>query len=186
MTRRLYTMLGLELSLAIALGAFLIKANVWTQLLSMLLLLATFVAWMFLLGALFRRQSAQQRFYKVAVLFAAPLYIFISTPIAISIDNFLFARSLWRYQNIVDQTKSGAIKLQNDRIELPSQDRDLAYRVWVDKKKNVWTITFLVGGGFPVKHRGYIYKSDDKWTNADWRNWSSYKRRAPYWFEASD
>lgn len=179
-------MLVLEFLLASAWGAFLIKTSGWTQLLFTLLLLITFVAWMFLLGFLFRKQSQQQRLFKVAVLLAAPLYLFLATPLALSIDNFLFARALPRYQKVVDQIKTRSVIPRKGVVQLPSSDRDLAYRVRAATNKNIWTITFLVGGGFPVKHKAYIYKSDDKWTNADWRDWSSYKRRAPYWFEASD
>ena len=179
-------MLSLELLTAASWGIFLIRTSGVTQLLFTLSFFSLSIAWMFLCGSLLRKQSSQQRLYKIAVLLTAPLYLVLSTKIALPVEDFLFARSLPRYQSVVERIKNGSIKIRDRRVQLPSQERDLAYVARAAKTNGTWTITFLVGGGFPVKHKAYVYKSDDKWTNADWRNWSSYKRRAPYWFEASD
>ena len=68
-----------------------------------------------------------------------------------------FARVMPRYAALVQQMEAGQIVVSNTptRVVLSAKDADLAYAVWANKTTNrILTVTFFVGGSFPVKHWG--------------------------------
>jgi hypothetical protein len=102
-----------------------------------------------------------------------------------------FARVLPRYTAVVQEIESGQIVVSNapTRVTLPASDATLAYTVWADRSTNGdLTVTFFVGGSFPVKHWGYLYRSSgqnpppDWWIKNDWMG----RRLADKWFYIFD
>ena len=88
-----------------------------------------------------------------------------------------FARVMPRYTALIQQMESGQIVVSNTptRVVLSGPDAELAYVVLADRTTNgILTVTFFVGGSFPVKHWGYLYRSsgedppDDWWIKNDW------------------
>ena len=102
-----------------------------------------------------------------------------------------FARILPRYATLVQQMETGQIVVSNTptRVVLSGKEAELAYAVWADKATNgILTVTFFVGGGFPVKHWGYLYRSSGEnppqawWIESDWMG----RRLNDKWFYIFD
>ena len=87
-----------------------------------------------------------------------------------------FTRVMPRYAALVQKMEAGQIVVSNTptRVVLSAKDADLAYAVWAAKSTNgILTVTFVVGGSFPVKHWGYLYCSSGEvppgwWEDNDW------------------
>ncbi len=82
-----------------------------------------------------------------------------------------FVRVMPRYAALVQQMEAGQIVVSNTptRVALSAKDADLAYAVWADKTTNgILTVTFFVGGSFPVKHWGYLYCSSGEDPSPEW------------------
>jgi hypothetical protein len=82
-----------------------------------------------------------------------------------------FVRIMPRYATVVQQMETGQIVVLNTptRVVLSGKEAELAYAVWADKATNgTLTVTFFVGGGFPVKHWGYLYRSSGENPPEEW------------------
>ena len=101
---------------------------------------------------------------------------------------FKFEKS--QYEKVVSLMRNGDIGIGHDleRVEVPSAYRHLAYTVIADEEPNgVLTAEFLTGGGFPVKHSGYLYRSDDeprKWKHIS--RWPRLRKIESRWYRISD
>lgn len=104
---------------------------------------------------------------------------------------FVFRRRLPAYQEIVRQMEAGQITLTENRlspVELPPDYNHLAQVVLAECDPNgVVTAEFIVGGGFPVKHSGFLYRSDghpERWRQCD--RWRGYLPVEENWYMVSD
>ena len=98
-----------------------------------------------------------------------------------------FERVMPRYTEIIQQMEVGQILVANTpkRVVLSGKQAELAYAVWADKATNgILTVTFIVGGGFPVKHWVYLYRSSGEnppeawWIENEWMG----RRLSDKWF----
>ena len=82
-----------------------------------------------------------------------------------------FARVMPRYTALIQQMESGQIVVSNTptRVVLSGPNAGLASVVWADRTTSgILTVTFFVGGSFPVKHWGYLYRSSGEDPPNDW------------------
>jgi len=102
-----------------------------------------------------------------------------------------FTRVMPRYVALVQQMEAGQIVVSDTptRLVLSGKDADLAYVVWADRATNrILTVEFFVGGGFLVKHWGYLYRSSGEnpppewWVKNDWMG----RRLNDKWFYIFD
>ncbi len=102
-----------------------------------------------------------------------------------------FQNSLPRREALVAKIESGALPCSAElkAVALQESDRDLGYLVLAQRESNGFvTVEFFDGGGFPVKHSGYLYKSsgvvDPDSTSA--LRWPRRSPICPKWFRVSD
>lgn len=82
-----------------------------------------------------------------------------------------FSRIMPRYAAVVQQIEAGQIVVSNTPVQvaLKSNDAELSYAVWADRATNgILSVTFYVGGSFPVKHWGYLYRSPGDDPQPEW------------------
>jgi hypothetical protein len=102
-----------------------------------------------------------------------------------------FESILPRYAAVVDRVERGnvAFPKAEEHVDLSAGNEGLGYVVWADKSSNgVLTVTFIVGGSFPVKHWGYLYSSSGEiipGSNED-RNWPKRRKLRDKWFWIAD
>jgi hypothetical protein len=100
------------------------------------------------------------------------------------IKDLIFNRNLPKYEKIVSMINRSEIDVDTSRkrIELPSDYKALAYATFGERdNKGVLTIEFFTGAGFPVKHSGYIYRSDGQLSSDSdiHKRWRYIKRKNP-------
>ena len=94
------------------------------------------------------------------------------------------------YEQVIDLIKQGNIPIRKelDRLKIPDRFDHLAYSVMGTRDDNgVITVEFLTEGGFPVKHSGFLYRSDGqpkKWERID--RWPIYGEIETNWYRISD
>ena len=114
-----------------------------------------------------------------------------STTIARAARKAQFERDIPRYQAVIAKIEGGAISLpaQGEPIRLSGVEQDLAYSVLAQRDTNgLVTVEFLTGGGFPLKHSGYLYSSSgaiQRGSLFDSR-WPLRTEIKPKWFRISD
>lgn len=100
----------------------------------------------------------------------------------------LFDRSLPGYQHVIRQIESGSIPVSSKLQQLPQAESPWAYGVLAQRTNGVLYVEFLTGGGFPVKHSGYLYSSSgaiEEGSVVDSR-WPKRRKVRPLWFAVSD
>lgn len=95
------------------------------------------------------------------------------------------------YERLVDRIRSGDIPVSGElrRVDGAESQARLAYAVFASRDSNeVLTVEILTGGGFPVRHWGYLYCSSGVIapgsTSAE--RWRRRKGLGRGWFEISD
>lgn len=100
----------------------------------------------------------------------------------------LFQRDLPALQRVVDLVAKGEVRVDDGRVVLTDTSSSPTKYVqsrW-DEASSALELTFFVGGGFPVKHFAYLYRSDGKFPRDRLRHWPKRRQRAEHWFEVSD
>jgi hypothetical protein len=72
-------------------------------------------------------------------------------------------------------------------VSLPGQYQHLAKAVLAERAGGVLTVEFIVGGGFPTKHSGYLYRSSgplEGWALA--KRWPRQSHIDQHWYRVSD
>ncbi|MEI7730465.1 MAG: hypothetical protein WCO56_12890 [Verrucomicrobiota bacterium] len=98
-----------------------------------------------------------------------------------------FERVAPRYATIIQRIEAGDIAVQTEpmRLNLLPAEAELASATWAEKGTNgVLTVTFFVGGSFPVRHWGYLYSSSGEikpGSRAD-EIWPKRKKLRDKWF----
>ena len=141
-----------------------------------------------LFSALFVR-SNQPHYYRksIAVLLLAPLALFSSVFLSRYLRDYLFYRDLPHMKEVVALIQNGKIPISDGKVILPAKYQSLSYDTHAHHDEDrTYTVIFFVGGGFPVKHLCYRYRSDDIITPEIKRSWPSGFRREKCWFEVWD
>ena len=163
------------------------RSNSTAQLIVMPMLFVLPVLWFSVLGSLSREQNKHLRQKSVIVLALAPLSLVLAVMLGPRLNDYLFYRDLPRLNEAVALIKKGAVPIEEGHARLPAEYSSLSYATHADQdSRGVWTITFFVGGGFPVKHQCYLYRSDDKITDEVALTWPRGRHREKYWFQVSD
>ncbi|MEI9865475.1 MAG: hypothetical protein WDN00_13190 [Limisphaerales bacterium] len=160
------------------------------KLLTMPVSVAYFGAWIASIVCVFIgwRRWRFRAFIPVAVCMAT---LVVTNSVSPRLMDAGFARVMPRYTALIQQMDGGQMVVSNisTRVVLSGLDAELAYVVWADRETNgVLTATFFVGGGFPVKHWGYLYRSSgenpprDWWIKNDWMG----RRLNDKWFYIFD
>lgn len=95
-----------------------------------------------------------------------------------------------QYEEVISLMRSGDISISPDlkKVEVPPAYRHLAYAIIADEEPNgVLTAEFLTGAGFPLKHSGYLFRSDDeprKWIHIS--RWPRVSKIESKWYRISD
>lgn len=150
------------------------------------LLLISFVA-----GICFVRRDKFRAFVPAIIcLVGLPANLFISSYLGVSIRDWQFQKNLPRYTEVVHLIEKGEIKASpsDPRIQLPNEFADLSLVTFAKTNNNGLIIEFVIGGGFPVKHSGYLYVSTGKIENDPdtFERWPYRSRINTNWFRVSD
>jgi hypothetical protein len=99
----------------------------------------------------------------------------------------LFYRDLPELERVVHLVATGSIAVHDGRVALPAELSDLARVVFAQREPDgTLQVTFVVGGGFPVKHLAYLYRSDGRFPPELTRDWPKRRDRQQNWVEVSD
>ncbi len=134
------------------------------------------------------KESRFKSFYPLTICIITIVYMIIAVPV---IKDLIFNRNLPKYEKIVSMINRSEIDVDTSRkrIELPSDYKALAYATFGERdNKGVLTIEFFTGAGFPVKHSGYIYRSDGQLSSDSdiHKRWRYIKRKNQNWYYFSD
>jgi hypothetical protein len=167
--------------------SFVARPNVNAQLLLILSLLVLLFSWLAVLVSLFPARNKQHRLKAAVVLLLAPLCPVVAGFLGGHVRNYLFYRDLPRMKEVVALIQNGSIPVTGGRINLPTKYESLAYGAHAYRDaKGALTVIFFAGGGFPVKHHCFLYRSDGIITPEIRRDWPSGTRKEKQWFEVSD
>lgn len=168
--------------------AFVARPSPSTQLLSMLLTLGLFVFGFISFVRVFTHWH-RERWRALVPLSVCVLVVVLAPELGAAIRQLIFQRSLPRYESIIRQIESGAIPVSSELRHISQAEGAWAYAVLARRGTNgVLTVEFLTGGGFPVKHSGYLYCSSgviESGSLADSR-WPKKQEVKPSWFRISD
>lgn len=168
--------------------SFLTRSSADVQLGLMLLTPVLFVLWLITLTHyLIGREGPDRRVTGIAAALA-PAALFSALLLSRPLRAYYFQRDLPRMREIVRGLENGTLAIKRERpVGLSEQQKSFAYSIQAYRDKtNALTVTFYVGGGFPVKHQAYLYRSDDTLTPEVTRDWVHGTKRAPRWYEVSD
>lgn len=134
------------------------------------------------------KENRFKSFYPLAICAFVVVYIIVAVP---AIKDIAFKKSLPKYEKIISMINRGEIEIDisRKRIELPSDYKALAYATFGERdSKGVLTIEFFTGAGFPVKHSGYIYRSDGQLSSSPevYKRWRYIKGKSQNWYYFSD
>lgn len=168
--------------------SFLARPSAYVQLGLMLLVPVLFVLWLItLMQYLIGREGPDRRVKGVAAALA-PAALLSAVLLSWPLRTYYFHRDLPRMQKIVQALENGTLAIKQERpVGLSEQQKSFAYSIQAYRDKtNALTVTFYVGGSFPVKHHAYLYRSDDTLTPEMTQDWVHGTKRAPRWYEVSD
>lgn len=157
------------------------------QLLSMLLTLGLLVFGFISIVLAFTRWR-HERWRSIIPFGACALAVILAPEVGSRIRQFMFHRSLPRYESIIRQMESGNIPVSVELQRVPQAEGTVAYAVLAQRTNGVLNVEFLTGGGFPVKHSGYLYCSSgviERGSLIDSR-WPKRREVRPSWFRISD
>jgi heme A synthase len=94
-----------------------------------------------------------------------------------------------RFEEIVAMLGDGRLQAGDGLgpVSLPARYQDLGVFVLAEKAGGILTVEFLTGGGFPVKHTGYLYRSAGRL--GEWRlakRWPRWSQIDAHWYRISD
>ena len=194
--RKMKKMLAVTICTGAALDAtiflFALKPNGLLQLLSMLLLLVVLVILITDLVCV-PHQWKQYRLKAFLPFFAASFCLVMIFPSIISgglLRDHLFRSRLPQYKSVLGMMMDGSIDVGDELrlIELPPEYSSLASGTMAQKDSNgILTVEFIIGGGFPVKHSGYLFRSEGKLQ--DWEHagrWPYRYKIDEHWYRISD
>jgi hypothetical protein len=138
--------------------AFVARPHPLSQLFSMLVTVGLLLSGGISLVLVFTRWR-QERWRSIIPIGACALAVVLAPEVGGLIQQFLFIRSLPHYESTVRQMESGSIPVSAELRRVPQAEGASAYAVLAQRTNGVLCVEFLTGGGFPVKHSGYLYCS---------------------------
>ncbi len=169
---------------------FAFSQNLFTQL---LVILGLGGVLMTLLAACVFVWQHWKHFHLFAVAPLALLFLLCPATVAVSRAASLgqFARRFPHYQALVERVgaNEGLVLGEVKRIPLSTAERKFCYNVLAQRDTNgVLTVELLAGGGFPVRHSGYLYSSSGNIQSGSFfdRRWHARTELKPKWFRISD
>jgi hypothetical protein len=171
---------------------FAIKPKANVQLLGGLicLILLFLLLISFVVGICFFRRDKFHAFIPTLICSVGlPASIFIGSYLGVSIRDWQFRKNLPRYTEVVNLIEKGEIKATSSdpRIQLPNQYADLSWVTFAKTNNGSWIVEFNIGGGFPVKHSGYLYVSTGKIDDPETlERWPYRSQVNSNWFRVSD
>jgi hypothetical protein len=105
--------------------------------------------------------------------------------------NAIFWHNLPKYRQVVARVESGDLVMSNkiQKLYLPRSQRPRCYAVFASKELDGKTsVEFFVGGGFPVKHTGYMYYSGNSVERGSEirRRWPRCTQLTNHWYQILD
>jgi len=127
----------------------------------------------------------------VGILAAGLVAVLPSGWLGHKICDAIFWHNLPKYRQVVERVQFGEILVTNriQRLDLPRSQRPRCYLVFATREPDGETsVEFLIGGGFPVKHTGYMYYSGDKVEKgSDVRSrWPRGTKMTDHWYQIGD
>lgn len=175
------------LAFAVSLTCFGARASTSNLLLTAFLGLLLSILMVGLLVGLFVPANRRFRGWMLCTLGAIPLLILLVRTMMPFVSDQLFIRDLPGLNRVVGKIEKGT--LRRCEYPMPLIDDDIAvakaYRV-EPRADGVLTISFFIGGCFPVKHLGYVYTADGKIPDDLKHYWPHGFRRGPKWFQVWD
>lgn len=183
-----------SISLIISAGLFACFVNVYTQTISMFLILLFIALAVINLISIFVHwvEHGFGAFLPICISILTVILIVFSVRVGNHAKMHRFNKRLPQFENAVKMVES---KLTDEHIRLTGEDipqeyRHLAYFIIGDKRANgKLIVTFVWGGGFPVKHTAYAYTSDGSSPIRDsefQKDWYHCKRINDNWFKVGD
>jgi hypothetical protein len=134
------------------------------------------------------RKSKHMACIPLSICLIVLIFMFIVTP---RIKDMVFNGRLVKYEKIVNMIRNNELKIDttNHKVVLPDEYKHLSYLVLGEVDKNgVLTVEFFTGIGFPVKHSGYMYRSDGNILSdpAINKRWHNITRKNDNWYYFSD
>ncbi len=184
----------ISVSLIIILGLAEYYKNGFTQIVSMFLFLLFFALAVTNLISIFVRcwDYGASSLVPIGITIATVPLIVASLSIGRHVNLYIFNKRLPQFENAVKLMESRVtderIRLRGD--EIPKEYRHLAKYITGEKLENgSLAVTFLWGGGFPLKHIAYAYISNGRLPEkgSEFRkNWYRCTRINDNWFRVSD
>lgn len=187
---RITVIVGILMCLVSSVMAFLM--NPWLQLLVMVLVLLFCVMFVtnFLMIALTWRSRGRRALipFGLSVLFSLLLIPAICLGGQARLMKFRYQKL--DYEAVISLIDKGQIRVEAPLrpIVVPDSYKHLAYAVLGSRDpEGVLTVEFITGSGFPVKHSGFLYRSDDNalgWEHIS--RWPRLERIDTNWYRIGD
>ena len=102
----------------------------------------------------------------------------------------LFNYRLPEYQSMISRIESEYFEISDEltNIQIMPTEKHLALNVFAIRENELLYVEFLTGGGFPVKHSGYMYSESGSIpvNSTIGKRWPSLIKINGYWFRFSD
>jgi hypothetical protein len=169
-------------------GVFVAHQTPKTQILSALMTLAFLVVILISFVRIFtdwKRQRWRSLIPFVSCMLAIALY-----PASRSaIRRITFERSLPHYETIIRQIESSPVPISSESRQIEQTEDSSIYHIRANRSPDgVLSVEFLTGGGFPVKHSGYLYCSSGVIIPGSYfdSRWPKKREMKTQWFRISD
>ena len=137
---------------------FSIEPNVWLQLgliVFILVMIGVLIESLYCVFKNFREDKLWAFVPLIVCLLSIPAPLMAGA----KLKSYLFQYRLPMYTELVSRVQASNENYEGEltSVELKEDDNHLAYVVFAIKEEEVLYVEFVTGGGFPVKHTGYIY-----------------------------
>lgn len=116
----------------------------------------------------------------------------IITPILVGkeVRKILFNYRLPEYQVMISRIESEYVGVDRElfTVQIKPTEKNLALNVYAIREDGSLYVEFLTGGGFPVKHVGYLYSQSGiiPANSVMGKRWPSYRKINEYWYAFGD
>jgi hypothetical protein len=119
---------------------------------------------------------------------AVGLAMVLAPEAGIWIRNRRFLQVLPHYESILREMDSGRIPVTSELGRIPGAEGPFAEAVLAQRTQDGLHVEFLSGGGFPLKHHGYLYLSTGliEPKSPVGKRWPNRYELRPRWYRISD
>jgi hypothetical protein len=150
----------------------------------------------FLLAVMLSLLFAWTKRRQLRFLAVIPLLLSLSSCVATTVlgraaRQAQFERQFSRYVALVENIQAESTVAPGEVVSIPlsEAERDLAHSLLAERTTNgVLVVELLTGGGFPLKHSGYLYTSSGSIQSGSFfdSRWPFKTEVTPKWFRISD